>query len=479
MRILFWHRRDLRVGDNQGLWRARQCSAEITGVFCLDPGILQREDLAPIRVSYLLANLHELQQQYHRLGSELLILHQSPLVAIPALAQAIEAKAVYWNSDVEPYAQERDHAVSEALQARGIAVETTWDQLLHEPGSILTGAERPYTVYTPFWKNCRQQAVKAPYPTPEAMQGLSPEVLKDQGAIGVIPLPTPEALGFPRREEWVSPPGELAVLEQLGSFCQEALTRYGDDRNFPGQPGTSRLSPALKFGTIGIRTVWQAAQEQFDFAQSDETRKQIETWQKELIWREFYQHCLYHFPQLAEGPYRPQWNYFPWENDPLYFQAWCTGRTGYPIVDAAMQELLQTGWMHNRCRMIVASFLTKDLIVDWRWGERYFMQHLLDGDLASNNGGWQWSASSGMDSQPLRIFNPNTQAQRFDPEGEYIRRWLPELASVETEYLLTANIPPLLRGDYPEPIVDHHRQQQRFKAFYHSLPSISSSVSGK
>lgn len=468
MRILFWHRRDLRVRDNYGLWKARQSTAKITGVFCLDPGILQREDTAPVRVNYLLVCLRELQQQYQRLGSALLMVQGDPKVVLPALAKAIDAQKVYWNRDVEPYSQERDEAVTQELKSGDIGVETTWDQVLHEPGRILTGAGQPYTVYTPFWKNCQTHPVAMPYPMPDRLEGLGPEALEQAQTLS-IPLPTPEALGIAPWEDWIDPPGEAAALEQLETFCQGALTSYGDDRNFPGQPGTSRLSPALKFGTIGIRKMWHSAQEQWDFAQSDEARKQIQTWQQELVWREFYQHCLYHFPQLAEGPYRPQWNYFPWQNNPEDFEAWCEGRTGYPIVDAAMQELLQTGWMHNRCRMIVANFLTKDLIIDWRWGEKYFMQHLLDGDLASNNGGWQWSASSGMDARPLRIFNPIAQAQRFDPEGDYIRRWLPQLASVETEDLLAATIPPLLRGDYPAPIVNHHQQQQQFKALYQSL----------
>lgn len=469
MRILFWHRRDLRLKDNKGLSIARDRSSQLTGVFCLDPAILNRDDIAPIRVTYLLKSLGLLQRRYRELGSDLLILHQPPVVGIPRLAQAIVASVVYWNNDVEPYAQERDHLVTEALQSQGIAVETHWDQLLHRPGDIVTGANQPYTVYTPFWNNCQKHAPELPYPEPEPLQGLTADTQAQAIVAGVIPLPRPTDIGFCGTETLMLEPGEEAAQTQLEIFCRQALETYGNDRNFPAQPGTSRLSPALKFGTIGIRTVWQSAQEQWDFARSDETRKQIKTWQQELIWREFYYHCLYHFPQLAEGAYRVQWQQFPWENNTDQFSAWCEGKTGYPIVDAAMQELKQTGWMHNRCRMIVANFLTKDLRIDWRWGEQYFMQHLLDGDLASNNGGWQWSASSGMDPRPLRIFNPMTQAQRFDPEGDYIRRWLPELAGVDTPFLLTAKIPPLLRGFYPEPIVDHHQQQQEFKALYKTL----------
>jgi deoxyribodipyrimidine photo-lyase len=200
---------------------------------------------------------------------------------------------------------------------------------------------------------------------------------------------------------------------------------------------------------------------------SDEARQNIQTWQQELAWREFYQHALHFFPDLAQGPYREQWKRFPWENNEAHFQAWCEGCTGYPIVDAAMRQLNETGWMHNRCRMIVASFLTKDLIIDWRWGEKYFMQKLVDGDLAANNGGWQWSASSGMDPKPLRIFNPYTQAQKFDPEGEYIRQWVPELSSVDTGEMLSGKFE--VGSNYPKVIVVHKEQQQRFKALYASI----------
>jgi deoxyribodipyrimidine photo-lyase len=224
----------------------------------------------------------------------------------------------------------------------------------------------------------------------------------------------------------------------------------------------------LKFGTIGIRTIWAATQTAMAAAQSDEARAGVRTWQQELAWREFYQHVMFHFPQLADGPYREHFKQFPWNDNAAHFQAWCGGKTGYPIVDAAMRQLNAIGWMHNRCRMIVASFLTKDLILDWRLGEQYFMQRLVDGDLSANNGGWQWSASSGMDPKPLRIFNPASQAKKFDPEGEYIRQWVPELRSVATADLISGEISPIdrKRTGYPRPIVDHSIQQREFKARY-------------
>jgi deoxyribodipyrimidine photo-lyase len=286
--------------------------------------------------------------------------------------------------------------------------------------------------------------------------------------IGVIDLPTAKDLGFIWENPLLLTPGENAAQERLIEFCDRAIEDYQEQRNFPAIDGTSLLSAALKFGAIGIRTMWQAATNAYENSRSDESRESIKTWQQELAWREFYQHCLYFFPQLSEGPYRENFQDFPWDNNEEHFQAWCEGRTGYPIVDAAMRQLNETGWMHNRCRMIVASFLTKDLMINWQWGEKYFMQKLYDGDLAANNGGWQWSASSGMDPKPLRIFNPASQSQKFDPEGEYIRQWLPELSSVDSEYLVTGKIPPLERDrcDYPQPIVDHNTQQKEFKRRY-------------
>jgi deoxyribodipyrimidine photo-lyase len=217
--------------------------------------------------------------------------------------------------------------------------------------------------------------------------------------------------------------------------------------------------------------VWAATTAAMAEARSDEARAGITTWQQELAWREFYEQAMYHFPTLAEGAYRGPFKHFPWKDDQTQFNAWCRGETGYPIVDAAMRQLNTVGWMHNRCRMIVASFLTKDLIINWQWGEKYFMQHLIDGDLSANNGGWQWSASSGMDPKPLRIFNPYTQAQKFDPEADYIRQWVPELKSVDTNLILSGNILPLTRHQigYPLPIVDHNVQQRLFKDLYNSV----------
>jgi deoxyribodipyrimidine photo-lyase len=468
--ILFWHRRDLRLSDNLGLSKAKDHSPKVVGVFCFDAAILEKDDIAPARVAYLLGCLEELEENYRQKGSQLLIIRGNPCQAIPHLATTLSAKAVFFNLDIEPYARQRDKTVIAALQTRGIEVQTFWDQLLHAPGQVLTLSKTPYTVYTPFWKNWSQLAKATPTRL-ENLQGLDEN--EQEKLTEIITLPTLENLGF----AWDNPlpltPGETAALSRLEEFCQGFINNYQEDRNFPSVDGTSRLSAALKFGAIGIRSIWTATLEVLKNCCSEEAKASIITWQQELAWREFYQHCLYFFPELAEGAYRKEFRDFPWQDNEAHFQAWCQGKTGYPIVDAAMRQLNETGWMHNRCRMIVASFLTKDLIINWQKGEKYFMQKLYDGDLAANNGGWQWSASSGMDPKPLRIFNPASQVQKFDPEAEYIRQWLPELSSIDTEYLVTGKIPSLERHrcGYPDPIVDHNQQQKEFKRLYQQQKS--------
>ncbi|MGK7931321.1 MAG: deoxyribodipyrimidine photo-lyase [Microcystaceae cyanobacterium] len=473
MLILFWHRRDLRISDNIGLENAYQKTSKIVGLFCFDSAILTKDDIAPVRVKYLLESLKYLQQSYQKLGSNLLILQGKPEQVIPQLADQIKGE-VFWNLDVEPYAKERDQSVINALEEKEISYQTFWDQLLHSPGEIKTKtSDEPYKVYTPFWKNWSQKTKAAIAKTPLKLEGLTKQQLEQAKTCQLISLPTLEKLGFSCDIPLLIDAGEKAAKEQLDQFVKSAIYNYQEQRNFPEIDGTSRLSPALKFGTIGIRTLWQATLNALENSRSDEVTNNIKTWHQELAWREFYQHCLYFFPELAEGPYRAEFNNFIWDNNEAYFRAWCEGKTGYPIVDAAMRQLNETGWMHNRCRMIVASFLTKDLIINWQWGEKYFMQHLIDGDLASNNGGWQWSASSGMDPKPLRIFNPASQAQKFDPEAEYIRRWLPELSSLDTEYLVTGKIPSLdcHQCGYPQPIVDHKIQQREFKQRYKAIKS--------
>ncbi len=475
--ILFWHRRDLRISDNTGLAAAREQSPKVVGVFCLDPNILERDDVAPARVSYMIDCLEKLQQRYAEVGSELLILHTDPVQGIPALAQALAAKAVFWNWDVEPYSQERDRTIINALKEKGIQfLGQNWDQILHSPEEIRSGSNQPYTVYTPFWKNWIGKSKSQPVETLQNAEGLTEAEQKIAKLAGALTLPSAKDLGFIWDGGLILSPGEAAAQERLEEFTTKAITEYQEQRNFPAIDGTSQLSPALKFGVIGIRTVWQATTQALENSRSEEATAAIRTWQQELAWREFYHHAMYNFPQLADGAFRDTFKNFPWETNEEHFQAWCEGRTGYPIVDAAMRQLNESGWMHNRCRMIVASFLTKDLLINPQLGEKYFMQKLIDGDLSANNGGWQWSASSGMDPKPVRIFNPASQTQKFDPDGQYIRQWVTELRSVDTEYLVSGKIPPLERhaAGYPEAIVDHKIQQQQFKQRYQQQKILSS-----
>ncbi|MEO1432696.1 MAG: FAD-binding domain-containing protein [Cyanobacteria bacterium J06633_8] len=467
--ILFWHRRDLRIADNTGIAAALEKTRKVVGVFCLDPNILKGDDVAGVRVTYMIGCLQKLQERYAQMGSQLLIVWDNPVVAIAKLAKALNAKAVFWNWDVEPYSQQRDADVIDALQEQGIEyLEKNWDQILKTPEEIRTGTDKPYTVYTPFWKNWISKPKDSPVKIADNFEGLTAEEQEIAIKAGAVELPTAKDLGFHWDGELIIEPGEEAAKDKLEEFCYRNINEYQEQRNFPAIDGTSKLSAALKFGVIGIRTVWKATEEALENSRSDELEDNIRTWQKEIAWREFYQHAMYNFPELASGAYRDVFKNFPWENNEAHFQAWCEGKTGYPIVDAAMRQLNQIGWMHNRCRMIVASFLTKDLLLNPQLGEKYFMQRLIDGDLSANNGGWQWSASSGMDPKPVRIFNPASQTQKFDAEGEYIRQWVPELSSMDAEQLVTGKITPLERQavGYPQPIVEHKQQQKLFKEMY-------------
>ncbi len=494
-RWLFWHRRDLRLADNLGLAAAAAATPAVTGVYVLDPAIVADPLMAPARAWFLCESLRELAERWRAAGSRLLILRGDPAELIPRAARAVDATVVAWNREVEPYGRERDRQVAAALRSQGTRMLVDWDQLLVAPEAIRTGAGEPYRVYGPFLRNWRAQvegraglgAASAgglePVAAPGGLLDLDPTALPEERATlwetlpRLATVPSPEELGFHFSGADLCPcrPGEAAALAKLQAFADGGvnggpLAAYEPGRNFPGEAGTSGLSAALSVGSLSPRQAWAAAQGARALARSEEALGSIGVWEQELAWREFYQQALFHFPELAAGPYRPQWRHFPWENDPERLRVWEEGLTGLPIIDAAMRQLNESGWMHNRCRMIVASFLVKDLIIDWCHGERAFMVRLVDGDLAANNGGWQWSASSGMDPRPLRIFNPATQAAKFDPEATYIRRWLPELAHVSTADLISGQIALLERRGYPAPIVSHMLQQARFKALYAALP---------
>ncbi len=464
MAVVVWHRRDLRLHDQAALYHAWIRDPQVIPVFIVDPAILTRDDTSPGRVQFLLECLKVLDQRYRERGSRLVIRTGDPVQVLGELVQESGATKVVWNQDVEPFAKERDQRVTAAL---GSQICETWqDMLLHAPCEILTQGSQPYSVYGPFWRNWISQPKAPPYPTPDRF--VPHEVMSD-------PLPTLKDLGMTCEQD-LPPAGELTALELLETFCQRALYNYDEERNFPAVEGTSRLSPHLRFGTLGIRTLWQFTQKSEAQIRSDEAARNLLTWRQEIAWREFYKHALDHWPHLETRAFRAKFDQMQWDQDRERFQAWCEGQTGYPIVDAAMRQLNQTGWMHNRCRMIVASFLTKDLLLDWRWGERYFMQKLVDGDLAANNGGWQWSASVGTDPKPLRIFNPSTQAITYDPEAVYIRRYVPELAGLDPEEILNPKgLTPLQRRicGYAQAIVDHKKQQQEFKRRYQACRDIA------
>jgi deoxyribodipyrimidine photo-lyase len=469
---LFWHRRDLRIADNLGLMAAcgdtQSGMRQVLGVFCFDPIEFNPSKIAPASVRYVLDSLRLLQQTYRAKGSDLIVVQGDPRQQIPHLAQTLNIQAIHCNELVEPSRRQVDQDLANQLQSLGISLHRHWDALLHAPDTIYSGSNTPYSVYTPYWRNWLGRTKPEPVGMPALMPVTIPADLQQ-------PLPSLADLGF----VWDAPhflaPGTAAAMARLELFTSKAIDRYETDRNFPAVDGTSTLSPALAWGTVGIRTVWRSTVQAMEQANGPDAQAGITTWQQELAWREFYWQAMYHFPSLIDGPYRSLWQQFPWSDDRSRFEAWCAGKTGYPIVDAAMRQLNETGWMHNRCRMIVASFLTKDLIINWQWGEQYFMQTLVDGDPAANNGGWQWSASSGMDPKPLRIFNPSTQTQKFDRDAEYIRQWLPELKSVPAADLVSGKIAPLWRSknNYPEPIVDHAIQQREFKRLYQDLKAAN------
>jgi len=487
-RWLIWHRRDLRLADNWAITAAAAATPAVTGVFVWDPATLEPEPgqpaVAPSRLWFLSESLKELERSWRQAGSRLVILRGNPRLLLPQLAQALGAEVVSWNRDIEPLARQRDREVAAALQAQGQKVLVDWDQLLIPPDQLKTGSGEPYRVYGPFWRNWRGQVENRwaangliPSPAPSGLVDLGPDTLQAPALQALLQQNQSSAEmdhGFDGGELCPCRPGEAAARVQLERFCEgsgrePALLAYGEGRNIPSEAGTSGLSAALAFGTLSPRQAWAAAQTAKGIARSSEALQSITVWEQELAWREFYQQALFHFPELADGPYRPQWRHFPWENDPTRLEAWREGLTGMPIIDAAMRQLNASGWMHNRCRMIVASYLVKDLICDWRLGEAAFMERLVDGDLAANNGGWQWSASSGMDPKPLRIFNPATQAAKFDADATYIRTWLPELAHVNTPDLISGDIAPLERRGYPETIVNHKQQQARFKVLYATI----------
>ena len=488
-RSIFWHRRDLRIEDNIGLFEASKNSKNLIGVYILDPNLLDlKKTTSEAKNWFLGESLLELQRSWEKRGTKLLILNGDPIKLIPKLAELIKAECIYWNKNIEPYEINRDKKIIDQLTTDKRKVFAFLDQLIVDPNTIKTNNEEPYKVYGPFYRKwiniinkeqlSNDNSIKI-LSTPKRFPGLNDsEILSIKNSdlnYSIISKNDPihnlfSSNRFKDTNLCPCKPGESESKKQLNFFIDSGfINSYNDARDIPSLESTSNLSAALSLGTISCRSVWNGAQLSKNIATEKHQFNSIDTWIKELAWREFYQNALINFPELEKGPYRKKWFNFPWQNRSDWFESWGNGFTGIPIIDAAMRQLKYSGWMHNRCRMIVASFLVKDLLIDWKWGEKFFMRNLVDGDLASNNGGWQWSASSGMDPKPMRIFNPFRQASKFDENGNYIRKWIPELSHISTANLLSGEILSSERKGYPKPIISHKYQTSIFKELYANL----------
>ena len=469
---LFWFRRDLRSVDNAGLHAALSSSKQVHCVFVFDREILDHlPSKQDRRVEFIWESVRELQESLRTMGGELIVRHARAAEEIPRLARELKVGAVYTNQDYEPAAIARDDLVYEQLRQNGIAFHKSKDTVIFEKDEVLTQAGGTFSVFTPYknaWLKKLTDFQLKPYP-------IEKYAAKFAKPAKPAALPSLEELGFQRTNLKPLMPCGMSGAAKLRDEFLKRIADYKEARDFPSVKGVSYLSVHNRFGTISIRELAGLA-----YAETLR-RKNIgaETWLSELIWRDFYFQILWHHPHAAERAFRPEYDAIQWPNDDALFAAWCEARTGYPIIDAAMRQLNQSGYMHNRLRMIVASFLTKDLLVDWRRGEKYFADNLNDFDLSANNGGWQWAASTGCDAQPyFRIFNPVTQSERFDAAGKFIRKYLPELSKVPDKFIHAPwTLPPLeqqARGcvigrDYPAPIVDHAVQREKALALYKTV----------
>ncbi|MCS6817290.1 MAG: DNA photolyase family protein [Blastocatellia bacterium] len=468
--IIVWFRRDLRTDDHAALWHAALEHVPIVCLFIVDQRLIAELPSDGAIFNFQAACLDDLDAQLRCLGNHLIILYGHPEEVFEQLFQQLQPIALYYNRDYEPYARERDARVEALARRYDIEVHSFKDHVLVEPWDIATSNGAPFTVFGHFYRAWTQQPKVLPYGAPEHLP-MMPGLTSD-------PLPTAERLGKPVTIQRVAvEPGTSAAHDRWEKFRNTALWHYKQTRDFPAHPeGSSRLSPHLRFGTISIRRIYADTIAMLHDPGCEATaRASAEKFIAELAWREFFQHVLWHFPHVVEHSFRAELEDFPWENREDYFRAWCEGCTGYPFVDAAMRELNATGYLPNRARMVAASFLVKDLHIDWRWGERYFRSKLLDGELAANNGNWQWIASTGVDAMPLRIFNPLLQSRRYDPDGAYIRRWVPELRHLPIDHLhepwSMTHAEQKYYGvrigvDYPHPIVEHMERKRRFEGAY-------------
>jgi deoxyribodipyrimidine photo-lyase len=451
---IHWHRRDLRATDNRALAAAAE-SGPVVPLFVFDRDVLAHA--GPPRVAFMLDALDSLRSWYRDRGSDLLVRQGDPREVLPTVASEFDADAVTFGAEVSGLGRDRDAAVEDALADAGVDARTVENALCHEPGSIRTNEGEVYSVFTYFWKKWRDREKPDPADSPdrEDLADLSDDE----------PLPTLADLGFDDPEAEVPPAGTDAARARLDAFLDGPVFEYDDRRDYPADSCTSGLSPHLKFGTIGIREVHSAVTEVKRTA-TGEAFESVEEFESQLAWREFYHHVLWNRPDVVTENFTRYEHDIAWREDPDGLQAWKDGETGYPIVDAGMRQLRREASMHNRVRMIVASFLTKDLLVDWRAGYDWFREKLVDHDTANDNGGWQWAASTGTDAQPyFRVFNPMTQGERYDPDAEYIREYVPELRDAPADAIhqwheLDQGRRDLLAPDYPAPVVDHGERRE-------------------
>ena len=416
---VFWFRRDLRLNDNAALYHALNSGKSVLPIFIFDPEILKELPEKDARVTFIYALLNQINQKQEKQGSQLLIKQGKPLSVFKDLIQEFEIAAVYTNRDYEPYAIQRDQEVKNFLESKHIIFHEFKDQVIFEKSEVSKQDGSPYTVYTPYSKIWLQKFKERKIESFPSEDHLDKLIKAETG-----PKLNLKDLGFKQSE--ITVPGF--------DISKNLIENYSKTRDVPSTEGTSHLGPYLRFGTVSIR---ELARKAANFE---------ETFLKELIWREFFMQILYHFPHVVDQSFKPAYDKIEWLNDETQFKKWCEGKTGYPMVDAGMRQLNQTGYMHNRVRMVVASFLCKHLLIDWRWGEAYFAEKLLDFELSSNNGNWQWAAGTGCDAAPyFRVFNPASQQEKFDPDWIYIKKWVPEFGTHQ----------------YPEPIVDHKFARER------------------
>lgn len=456
-----WFRQDLRLRDNPALHHAAS-EGDVLAVYILDDTAPESAQLGGASQWWLHHSLSALQQS---LNDNLLIVKGNPVDILPKLANEYGCRQVVWNRGYEPWQIQRDTQVKAMLKDMELTVQSFNGNLLWEPWTVLKKDGTPYKVYTPYYrKGClAQPAPRMPLPAPEQLHTLTPKQSAQLDDLGLIPEIT-----WYTQMEAIWQPGEEGAARNLSRFLPDAVAVYKEERNLPAVTGTSLLSPHLHFGEMSPNQIWYAA---IDSLNGQLDHPDLDCYLSELGWREFSHYLLFHWPTLPADNFNPKFNAFPWRNDPDALKAWQKGQTGIPIVDAGMRELWQTGYMHNRVRMIVGSFLVKNLLIDWREGERWFWDCLLDADMAANSASWQWVAGSGADAAPyFRIFNPVTQGEKFDPEGEYVKRYCPELSKMPPKFIHKPwEAPDNIRGyagvalghNYPKPLVDLKASRQR------------------